>query len=991
MTRKITILFIFIITVLVNLNAQTEPLLLYKASQDAQCQQWVDSVFNKLSLKEKVGQLFIHTIAPVETAANITNLRNAITTNKVGGLLFSGGVLENQARLINQAQELADVPVMMTFDGEWGLSMRLKETPVYPRNMVLGCITDEKLLYEYGQEVARQLKELGIHVNFAPVADVNINPRNPVINTRSFGEDPATVADKVIAYSLGLESGGVVSASKHIPGHGDTDVDSHHSLPVLNFGRARLDSVELLPFREAINAGVSGMMVGHLEVPALEPKKGIPASLSRAIIHDLLVDEMGFRGLIFTDALAMQGVGAHKNLSLLALKAGHDMVLAPRQLRQEIDAVMDALKTGDISEDEINRKCRKVLTYKYILGLANEGKIQISGLSNRINTPKARELEKRLKTAAITAITNQNNILPLDAEVKDIAVLNVGTTIPFNQTMKQMAEPASFQLKPNMGAAERKTLHGQLAKYKRIVVGINDKQLAPYHVFLSEFAPDAQVVYVFFTPMKQLTQLEKMLPTAASVVVCHDNLSYIQEHTAKALFGEATINGRLSTSIGKVFKPGQGYTISPQTLPHFEPEELGMKSNILGRIDSIARRGIREGAFPGCQVVVLKDGKTLYDKAFGTFTGDKTQPVTPESIYDIASLTKTSATLLAMMKLYDKGLYNLSDKASDHLDWLKGTDKANITIRELLYHESGLPSSIAFYQRAIDKDSYPGRLLRAGRDAEHTAQIDARTWGNPKFKYIKGLTSDTPDNDFPLHVSDKLWLNKSFRDTIIQTIVDADLKTKTYRYSCVGFVVLQKIAEKLSGMPLDEFLAREFYNPMGLQRTAFLPLRFFQKDEIVPSAKDNFIRKTTLQGYVHDETAAFQGGVSGNAGLFSNAREIALIHQMILNGGELNGRRYLSKETCHVFTTSKSKTSHRGLGYNKPNRQKPASSPCSDSTPWSTCGHTGFTGTAAWMDPDNKLVYVFISNRTYPNPWNNKLGKLNIRGEIQETIYKALK
>ncbi|NDV59904.1 glycoside hydrolase family 3 N-terminal domain-containing protein [Bacteroides sp. 519] len=976
---------------LLNLNAQTEPLLLYKASQDVECKQWVDSVFNKLSLKEKVGQLFIHTIAPLESQANINNLKNAVSTNKVGGLLFSGGVLENQARLINLAQEEAKVPLMITFDGEWGLSMRLKDTPVYPRNMVLGCIQDDKLIYEYGQEIARQCRELGVHVNFAPVADVNINPRNPVINTRSFGEIPKDVADKVISYSLGLESGGVLSVSKHFPGHGDTDVDSHHALPVLSFPRARLDTVELYPFKEAINAGVSGMMVGHLEVPALESTKGVPASLSRAITHNLLVEELGFQGLIFTDALEMKGVASFKNVSLDALKAGHHMVLARRNLKAEIDAVLEAVKKGEITETDIDQKCKKVLTYKYILGVADQGKIQISGLSNRINTQNARELAIRLKVGALTVLSNKNGVLPIDKDVKEVAVINVGNGSTFNQTLKKHATPTIFDLKANMPAAERKALHSKLAAFKRIIVNINERQLAPYQAFFAEFAKEAQVIYVCFIPMKQLTQIEVPLYNAAGVILCHVNDRDIQEYTANAVFGEATINGRLSASIGNAFKAGVGYTI-PTKPQVYIPEEYGLSSKVLQNIDSIVSKGIKEGAFPGAQVVILKNGKAMYDKAFGTFTTDsKSTAVTPESIYDIASLTKTSATLLAVMKLYDKGLFNLSDKISKHLEYFTGTDKEDITIRELLYHQSGLPSSIAFYQRAIDKSSYPGRLLRQGSDELHTAQIDAKMYGQPNFKFIKGLTSSKPDNEHPLQVSENLWLSKAFSDTVVNTIKEAKLGDKRYRYSCVGFVVLQKLVEKLSGMSLDDYLMKEFYNPMKLTHTAFLPLRYFKKDDIVPSATDNFIRKTTLQGYVHDETAAFQGGVSGNAGLFSTARDIAAIHQMILDGGEYNGRRYLSKETCHVFTTDKSKLSHRGLGYNKPDRKNPAKSPCSSSTPWSAYGHTGFTGTGAWVDPDNKIVYVFVSNRTYPEPWNNKLGQMNIRGQIQEVIYKAMK
>lgn len=963
----------------------------HEAMLDTHCRHWTDSVMATLSLREQVAQLFIHTIAPTQDKANLANLRNAVHTCKVGGLLFSGGVTEEQAKLTNLAQQQAQVPLMITFDGEWGLSMRLKNTPPYPRNMVLGCIQDVELITQYGREVARQCREIGVHVNFAPVADVNINPQNPVINTRSFGESPQAVANLVTAYSLGLESGNVLSVSKHFPGHGDTDVDSHHALPVLNFGRERLDSVELHPFKQAIAAGVGGIMVGHLEVPALEPEKGVPASLSRKITHDLLVDELGFGGLIFTDALKMKGVAAHQNLSLKALQAGHDMVLAPQKIKEEIDAVMEALKQGTMTKEDIEAKCRKVLAYKYMLGINKQKSIRLSGLSNRIDTPEARQLGTRLRTAAITLLSNRNLALPLPAAADSVALLNVGTKLTtFARTFAEHATPLTFNLKPDMPAAERKALHAKLAACKHVVVSVNDRTLTPYQNFFNEFAPQTPVTYLCFVPMRQLTQIPQALTAATAVMLCHANDVDIQQHAAHALFGKATVDGRLSAAIGNVFKAGDGHTIPTPRFDLQTPQSTGLNPDRLLRIDSVAKIAIAQGAFPGCQVVILKDGKTVYDKAFGTQSGRRSAAVTPETIYDAASLTKTTATLLAIMKLYDKGLFNLSDKASKYLPALRGTDKAGITIRQLLFHESGLPPTIAFYQRAINKDSYTGTLLRTGRDARHTIQVDARTYAQPKFKFIDGLTSKKPDKNFSQQISNDLWLNECFADSIMKAIVDSKLGRQRYAYSCVGFIVLQKLVEELSGMPLDDFLAKEFYSPMGLQRTAFLPLRFFDKKEIAPSNLDRFLRKDTLQGFVHDEAAAFQGGVSGNAGLFSNAREVALIHQMILNGGELEGRRYLSQETVKLFTTTTSQISHRGLGYNKPNPKSATNTPCSPSTPWSAYGHTGFTGTAAWVDPDNKIVYVFMSNRTFPNMWNNKMGQMDVRGQIQEIIYQAM-
>lgn len=977
----------------ITLQAQTEPLFLYKVQQDEKCRQWVDSVMNGLNTREKVGQLFIYTISPVQTKANMDLLRSVVNSSKVGGLLFSKGETANQVQITNKAQEMANVPLMITFDGEWGLSMRLKNTPDFPRNMVLGCIDDDQLLYEYGKEMARQCREMGIHVNFAPVADVNINPENPVINTRSFGEDPNRVADKVIAYASGLESGGVLATPKHFPGHGDTEVDSHKGLPVLHFSRERLDSIELNPFRKVINAGVGGMMVGHLDVPALDPNTGTPASLSRLVVTDLLKNEMGFKGLVFTDALAMKGVSSNPNVCLQALKAGHDMVLCPPSLKSEIDAVVKAIDKGEITKEEIDAKCRKVLTYKYAMGLNKRPRIQLSGIENRLNTAHTRDLIKRLNMAAVTVLRNEEETLPLYPGSSGVAVLHVGNpsgTSSFTKNIEKHTRLKHFRLRKDMSPAARKKLTDSISDYRRLIVAVSDKQVAGYQAFFQNFNPDIPVVYVFFTQNKPVEQLQESVSKASVAVLAHSTNKDVLQHTADLLFARATTDGRLSASIGTVFHTGAGVDITPQTPYHFIPEELGMRSSVLNRIEDIAKEGILKGAYPGCQIVILKDGKAVYDEAFGTFAGKNSKKVDENSIYDIASLTKTSATLLAVMKLYDRGLFNLSDKMSRHLPMLYGTNKANLTIREVLFHEAGLPSSSFFYQKAIDKNSYTGKLFSNRKDATHTVRMGASTYVQPKFKFVEGLTSTVQTQEYTIQVSDSFWVAASFKDSAMQAIIDLPLREKKYRYSCVGFILLQQMVEVLSGMPMDEFLAKEFYEPMGLKRTAFKPLRYFSKDEIVPSTTDRFLRKGEVRGYVHDESAAFLGGVSGNAGLFSNAKDMARIYQMILNGGTYEGKQYLSKETCKLFTTLKSKTSHRGLGFNKPNPKEPKNNPCAVSAPNSVYGHTGFTGTCVWVDPDNKLVFVFISNRIYPDVWVNELSKLEIRERIQDTMYQAI-
>ena len=991
--KKLILPVLLILFLIGQIKAQVEPLLLYRASQDKECEEWVEKTLSRMTLKEKIGQLFIFTVAPVNSKANMTALREVVRNYKIGGLLFSGGWLDNQAALTNYAQNYADIPLMITFDGEWGLGMRLKDTPSFPKNMVLGCIRDDKLIYEYGREMGRECRQLGIRVNFAPVADVNINPHNPVINVRSFGQNPHNVADKVIAYASGLESENVMAVAKHFPGHGDTDVDSHFALPTLPFTKERLDSVELFPFKEAIRAGISGIMVGHLQVPVLEPDLNFPSSLSRNIVYGLLREELKFKGLIFTDALAMKGVSKNQNVCAYALKAGNDMVLAPQNLKKEIQGVLDEIEKGDITVESIERKCRKVLMYKFALGLKYKQKVTLSGLEKRINSPETEDLIRKLRLAAVTIVGNGNHTLPLHQSTAKVAILSIGRAGEdsiFVNKAGAYAQSDCFQMDVNAGDSLRMELLSTLVKYKRVIVSVTANDLEPFSNFFSALSLGTSVVYSFFVPFKSIDPIARSLSLSAAVVLAHSAESELQVHVASALYGKTIVDGRLSVNIGRTFMAGEGVTITPLT-PHFyDPEEFGMRSDVLSEIDSIVREGIRYGAFPGCQVVVLKNGKPVYDRSFGTFTYDGGRKVTSTDLYDLASLSKTTGTLLAVMKLYDKGKLNLTDKASAYLPFLKGTNKEDITIRDLLFHESGLPPSLPIYQDVIDKDSYKGAFFKSKRDADHQVQVDEQLFASSTFKYKDGMVSKVPSSTFNIQVSDSFFLHKAFHDQAMQLIAKAPLKSKKYVYSCLNFVLLKEVVEQVSRSKMDVFLEREFFEPMQLNHTAYLPLRKIAGERIAPTVKRDFLRKGELQGYVHDEVAAFLGGVSGNAGLFSNAEEVAAVYQLLLNGGEYQGRRYLSEETCRLFTTEKSKISRRGLGFDKPDLKNPKSNPCSLSAPQSVYGHTGFTGTCAWVDPDNKLVYVFLSNRTYPVAWNNKLQKMNVRPRIQEAIYKSL-
>ncbi len=967
-----------------------QPNLILRSEIEVQARtEWVDSLLSTMSLKEKIGQLFIHTVAPLDNPQNRKNIQSAVKTYKVGGLLFSGGEWVNQVNLTNFAQEQAEVPLLMTFDGEWGLAMRLKGTPSFPKNRVLGCITDHKLLYEYGKEVARQCREMGVHVNFAPVADIDNNPLNPVINTRSFGGDPRNVAEKVVAYSRGLEEGGVLSVSKHFPGHGDTKVDSHKALPVLNFTRERMDSVELYPFRKAVEAGLGGMMVGHLSVPALSKT---PASLSPEIVG-MLRKEFGFQGLIFTDALVMNGIANTPNLSAKALMAGHDLLLVPRNLKKELDGVLNAVKAGDLTEEQITEKCRRVLTYKYVLGLHQKQHVQLSGLDKRLNRPETQQLITRLSKAAVTVASNDGGMLPLEPGLKGTVVLNIGKATagnPFYTRLKQAIPVDRIQAHPDSIASLRK----KLSAYQRIVVAIHTEKYGAYQSLLTELSAKKPVAYVYLTSLKRIYKKGSYWRKAAAVVLGHSGSVEVQQHVADVLMGKEKATGRISVEVENYLRPGAGVDLTKKhESKQYRPEDYGMNVSVLNKIDEIALEGIRAKAYPGCQILILKNGKPVYDKCFGTFTYEDSRKVTPTDLYDIASLTKTTATLLAVMKLYDQGKFGLTDRISNYVPELKGSNKQRITIEELLFHQSGLPGSWAFFRKAINDSSYTGPFFRGRMDANHKLRVDNRLYVVNSFSYKDEYIANSRSEEYPLQIADDLFVSPKFSQFMLEMLASSEipLRDRRYRYSCLNFMLLKEMVENISGMSMDAFLEKEFYEPLGMKHTLYLPLRRYPKEQVVPTIKTDYLRRRKmLQGYVHDEIAAFMGGVSGNAGLFSNAHDVAKVYQLFINHGQLDGKRLLSAETCQLFLTRKSRISRRGLGFDKPEAAA-GKGPCADEAPMEVFGHTGFTGTCAWADPKNDLVFVFLSNRVYPRPFDHKrLMTLNIRPRIQQVMYQAL-
>ncbi|MDR0995285.1 MAG: serine hydrolase [Tannerella sp.] len=943
------------------LHAQKEPRL-YCAVDSVKMNHWADSVFDALSYDERIGQLFLLVGKPESEARNLKRLNFYLDSLHVGGFLFSKGSPRPQAELTNRLQRKSKVPLFIALDGEWGLSMRLTGTTRFPRNMMLGAIADDSLITAYGKEVGRQCREMGIQINFAPSLDVNSNYANPVIGTRSFGQDPKMVAERGLAYARGLESENVFSVAKHFPGHGDTSSDSHYTLPVVPHKRARLDSVELFPFRRYIDAGFVGIMTGHLYVPALDKRPGYPASLSKPIVTDLLKDSFGFKGLVFTDALAMRGALPKRkdrkiadNPSVRAFLAGNDILLSPAAPINDFKIFKEAIASGLIDIEDVEARCLKILRYKYIAGLNAWHPIRLAGLYERINTPHAAWLADKLNAEGMTLLKN-DSLLPLKGLDKQrIAVLSLGepASNDFQRTLARYAKVDAFSLGRRATPAERQAVFKKLAAYDLVICGVFTVRI-PESEQLKLLAAKKNLVLAFFTRPYFCDEYKTTVGRAKALVMAYENSPLSQQYAAQLIFGGIAARGKLPVDIPGLFHIGTGLQTPKTRLGYQEPEEVGFNAAKLSRIDSIANQGLRAKAYPGCRVLVAKDGWVVYDKAFGYEDYLKKQEVTPDALYDLASVTKTTATLPALMLLYDRDSFRLGDKLGEHLPYVLGSNKQNLSIEDLLYHQAGLEASLpyALYRRA-----------------------------SVKKQAAKG---------YNMEVARHFFISDSFPGTLRQAICRSPLSVRgRYKYSDLGFLLLADMAEHLAGMPLDSFLRKNFYDRLGAERLCFRPLRRFDTLQIVPTEDDKILRHQVLRGYVHDEAAAFMGGVAGNAGLFGSADDLAKLLQLYLNGGSYGGERFVSDSTMRLFTRSKSLHSRRGLGFDRPATHSHLS-PCGALTPASTYGHTGFTGTCFWVDPDNRLIYIFLSNRVNPSRADNKLVRLGIRSRIQDAIYRAL-
>ena len=990
--KKIFLLFLLCGTAwLATAQARQTPRLMREVDQRAM-NQWVDSVMQRLSVPERIGQLFVVGVENNLNERNKERLRALIEQCHVGGLLFSKGTAPDQATLTNMAQSLARVPLLITMDGEWGLAMRLKDTPSYPRNMTLGAVADDSLIYAYGREMGRACRRMGIQVNFAPVLDVNSNPQNPVIGNRSFGENPDNVSRKARLYAQGLEDEGVMAVGKHFPGHGDTHEDSHHTLPSVLRDRAHLDTCELLPFTRYIRAGFSGLMVGHLLVPALDSTGSRPSSLSPRIVTSLLQEEMGFDGLIFTDALEMKGARS-ASIALDALLAGNDILLKPLKPEAEFEQLLQSYQNGTLPQEIIDRHCRKVLQYKYILGLHTRPTVETDSLTEELNSPESRLLIRRLSAQAITLLENRDEVLPfthLNRQRFGVITVGAQNAAPFVNRLREYA-PISYVSRLHAASSEEeiKGIIDVITHSTTTIVALFSRKEEDRQLAQKILKKAKGKILVFFTSPYTLPEYDALIAEADAVVMAYENTPVMQECAAEALFGGSATDGKLPVTAGP-YPAGSGLYTPECRLGHAYPEEVGMDSRTLCHIDSIVQEGIDSMAFPGCQIVITRHKKIIYDRAFGHFDYEKSHAVESDDLYDLASITKAMGTLPAIMWLNDHEQVSLNAPLCFYLPEMRDYGLSAITLRQTLMHESGLPAGISLRRLLIDPDSYTPPLLKRGRDSEYPVQVDREWFARQESRLKPWLFNEEKNKTFPTLIADGLYASPSLSDSIWHKILSVSRADRQYRYSDLNFVILQKLTERVSGEPLDRFIDRRLLQPIGAYHTTFKPREKFPVSQIAPTENDQLFRKQLITGYPHDELACFLGGVSGNAGLFSNARDMAKILQMLQNNGTYGLEDYFEPTTVLKFTTEKSSLSRRGLGFDKPDPEKPQNSPTCEEAPASVYGHTGYTGTAFWVDPDNDIIYIFLSNRVYPHRWNTRLFDTNIRTRIQSVIYQSL-
>ena len=939
---------------------------------------WADSVIANLTLDERIAQLFMVAAYSNKDQKHKEEISTLIKEYKIGGIMFLQGNPTNQIKLTNHFQSISNTPLMIALDAEWGPAMRLDSIIPFPWQMTLGAIQNEKLIYNMGRNIAKQCKMLGVNINFAPVSDINSNPNNPIIGNRSFGESKLQVARLSAAYMKGMQDNGILACAKHFPGHGDTDKDSHHTLPVIRHNKHRLNKTEIYPFKYLINKGLGSVMVAHLRIPSIDATENLASSLSDKVVNNILKKELGFQGLIFTDGLNMKGVSKYfkpGELDLKALLAGNDILLISEDVPIAIEKIKEALADGRITQKEIDKRCKKVLIAKKWMGLDSIREIPSKDIIGRVNNSSSDLINRKLVENSITLLQNYDEIIPLERlDTLRIASITIGhNNKKFSESLSNYAPIRNFKIKEQPSIKEQREMLDSLTGYNLIIVSIHKSNDNPWKnhnierktdLFLQTLALQSKIIVNIFANPYIINDF-LFTNNFDGVIMAYQNSEVAQHLVAQSIFGGVSIRGRLPVSTLH-YKINTGQSTNSFRIKYTIPKELGINESILYKIDSIAEHSIRERATPGCQILIAKEGKVFFQKSYGYHTYNKNKKVKNSDIYDIASITKITATIPMLMKMQEEGDFSLNSKIEKFDKSLKNTNKGSLRVKEILAHQSSLKSWIPFYKKTIDNDN-------SLRDTLYRNHYSGK---------------------YPVRVAEDLYLHNSYPDSIIQQVIESDLlEEKKYQYSDLGYYLLKDIIEDHYQNTLDKLVLDNLYMPLGLSTMGFLPKSRHDKKNIIPTELDDYFRDQLLVGDVHDMGAAMLGGVGGHAGIFSNANDLAILMQMYLQDGSYADRQYFRPQTIKEYTKCQfyQDKNRRGAGFDKPSFPDQEGGPtCKQCVSFSSFGHSGFTGTLAWVDPESEMVFVFLSNRIHPKANNKKLLDLDIRTNIMQVISDAI-
>lgn len=971
---------------------------------------WADSIYKELDLTRRIGQLIMVAAYPGKGKTDVRRVSRLIQKHHVGGVIFFKGTAEDVSRLTNYYQSISQVPLLFAIDGEWGPSMRLKNTIKYPRQMMLGAIDNNDLIYDMGRDVGKQLRMLGIHINFAPVIDVNNNPDNPVIGSRSFGESRENVARKGIMYMRGMQDERIIAVAKHFPGHGDTDHDSHHELPLIPHNADRLDSIELFPFKALIEGGIGGIMTAHLNIPALDSTKDLPSTLSYLIIDSLLKQEMKFRGLVFTDAMNMKGVASGfeaEDANLRALYAGNDILLMPEDIKSSIDKITKSARDSIEFLKQIDIRCRKILEAKAwaVQPFLFKEKLPEEVLLDSLNSPYFELARRKLIEGSLTVVSNSNDILPIkNLESWKIASVSIGADAAneFHNNLSLYSDPDHYSIDDETDSASLVLLFENLQNYNLVFLSLHSDDFRAYRQFgisnhlikiTDRLLVNYPCVLTAFTSPYLLSKLNNLHNNKA-LIVAYENDPVTLNLAAQLIFGAISADAHLPVSINKEYPAGRGISIkSINRLKYTLPLEAGFNEINFKKIDSIVFDGISKKAMPGCQVLIARKGKVVFNKSYGYHTYYRKRKVLNTDLYDLASLTKIIATVPAIMQLEDENKIDIRQSLSNYLPELDTTNKSRIKIDDILLHQAGLKSWIPFYQAYLTP-IYPKHSFAKSRySKQYPIRIGKHFYVNKHLKYTPGSFSRTADSIYTRKIADGFYMNPALAGSIYLKIYASEVKKKgNYLYSDLGYYLFLRMIEQITETSFDLYLQQNFYESLGATTLGFKPLERFNADQIAPTENDLIFRRQVVHAYVHDPGAAMLGGVAGHAGLFSNSNDLAKFSQMLLNKGVYGDKRYLNKKLVEKYTDCPDckKGNRRGLGFDKPEPDTTKHSPAFKGIPLESFGHSGFTGTMVWMDPSTDILYIFLSNRVYPEAASNKLAEMDIRTNIQKVIYESV-